>query len=728
MSIDNPVSDFMQRDLLQCAPQTPVGEAAERMREARCGSIVVMAGGVPVGIWTESDALMGDWRAAGDLDQPISACMKSPVRTVGPNVTLGEASRRFRQERVRHLLVVDDEGRHLGMISETDVVRHQGVAFFLHARRVSSVLHNPPLCVEADLPFDRLRLIMVERQHDAVVVRRGGELGIVTPRDVIGALAARRVEIHAGELASFPLQVIRHDATLFQARDQFAQNRIRHLGVVDEGGALVGLLSFRDILDSVEHEYVHDLLTQLERQTSSLKLSQRQIARQASLTEAILNALPINVFVKDEAGRLIVANEMVAETFGRPLSEIIGRSNGELLPSDMASVLNADDARVRAGKETLIREEQLDDGRILLAQKRLVEVDGLAYLIGVSMDVTDWKRADALMVSSHHILQLIAAGESLPVILDALCRQMETHLPGALCSILLLDEDGIHLRHGAAPHLPLEYSRSIDGAAIGDNAGSCGTAVHRREQVIVEDIASSPLWEGYRPLAETYGLRACWSTPFLSSARRVLGAFAIYYRQPRRPNPREQSAIAHATRLASIAVERWRQIDELRRLATTDPLTGLFNRSQFMTAAETELRRSERFDHALAVLMADLDHFKRINDRFGHAAGDEALRLFCDTLRRETRSVDLTGRLGGEEFAVVLPETGREDALQVAERVRAAVEAASFVFQGGASIRFTVSLGAAVRQPGDTLDSLLARADRALYAAKNGGRNRVESD
>lgn len=726
MSIDRPVGDFMQRELLECTPSTPAGEAAARMRDARCGSILIIENGVPLGIWTESDALGGVWQHAGDLEQPISLFMKSPVHTIPAQISLGEASRRFREERVRHLLVIDADGRHVGMISQTDIVRHQGVAFFLRARQVASVIHEAPLCVAADTSFTRLRELMIERHQDALIVMRGSELGIITPRDVIGALGARRVGVLAGDLASFPLQTIRRDATLFQARDLFAQNRIRHLGVVDDTDALVGLLSFRDILDNVEHEYVHDLLTQLEEQTQKLKITQHEFARQASLNEAILNALPINVFVKDEDGRLIVANEMMARTIGRPLNELLGRSNAELFSGELAHRLNADDARVRGGKETLIREEQLDDGRILLAEKCLVEVDGQALLIGASMDVTDWKRADALMVSSHHVLELIAAGDELPTVLDTLCRQIESHLPGALCSVLLLDADGTHLRHGAAPHLPQAYSRALDGVAIGEAVGACGTAAHRGEQVIVDDIAASPLWADYHTLADTHGLRACWSTPFFSSQRKVLGTFAIYYRQPRRPAPIELAVIAHAARLASIAVERWQQISELRRLATTDQLTGLRNRAYFMDSAEVELRRNERFGHSAGALMADLDHFKRVNDQYGHAAGDEALRFFSRVLCETTRKVDLIGRIGGEEFAVLLPETGREEALQVAERLRAAVEAGSFDF-AGTTIRFTVSVGVSIRQGSDdTLDRLLARADDALYAAKHGGRNRVE--
>ncbi|MGP1609449.1 MAG: diguanylate cyclase, partial [Burkholderiales bacterium] len=397
-----------------------------------------------------------------------------------------------------------------------------------------------------------------------------------------------------------------------------------------------------------------------------------------------------------------------------------------LFSSDIVAGIEQDDARVRSTRQTLIGEQQLPDGRTLLSHKRIIEIDGASLLIGAAMDVTEWKRADALMVSGHHVLELIAGGGELPVILDALCKRMETHLFGALCSVLLLDGDGRHLRGGAAPSLPLAYSRAIDGLAIGPLAGSCGAAAFLGEQVIVEDIANSPLWVDYLAFAEQHGLYACWSTPIFSATRQVLGTFAVYYRRPKRPGDNELLVISHATRLAAVAIERWQQVSELRRLATTDPLTGLGNRAHFIDRAEAELRRADRFNRDLAVLMVDIDFFKKINDKHGHAAGDEALRVFSRLLGKETRAVDLLGRIGGEEFAVLLPETGIGAALQIAERLRAAVEQAGFVFHHSEPIRFTISIGASLLQAGDNLDSILARADGALYRAKHAGRNRIE--
>src|SRR5262245_61909461 len=133
-----------------------------------------------------------------------------------------------------------------------------------------------------------------------------------------------------------------------------------------------------------------------------------------------------------------------------------------------------------------------------------------------------------------------------------------------LASVLLLDPDGVHLRLGAAPSLPDSYNRAVDGIAIGPSVGSCGTAAYRREPVYVSDIAGDPLWAPYAELALSHGLRACWSLPILSSNAEVLGTFAMYYRQPRHPNPRDLRAVDIVTRTVAIAIEQSRAEQALR--------------------------------------------------------------------------------------------------------------------------------------------------------------------
>ncbi len=164
--------------------------------------------------------------------------------------------------------------------------------------------------------------------------------------------------------------------------------------------------------------------------------------------------------------------------------------------------------------------------------------------------------------------------------------------------------------------------------------------------------------------------------------------------------------------------------EELRRLAATDGLTGALNRAGFFKTAQ---QMYEERQH-LAVLMIDVDHFKIINDQYGHAVGDSALRHLTDVLRRETREIDLLGRVGGEEFVVLLPSSSLAKAASIAERIRGRV-AASALEWGERSIEMTVSIGVATQQSNDqTIDDIMARADAALYRAKASGRNRVEHE
>ena len=166
--------------------------------------------------------------------------------------------------------------------------------------------------------------------------------------------------------------------------------------------------------------------------------------------------------------------------------------------------------------------------------------------------------------------------------------------------------------------------------------------------------------------------------------------------------------------------------EELRRQASTDPLTGLNNRRQFLALAEQQIRRSRRTGESLAAIIADLDRFKRINDRRGHGAGDEVLRKAAEVLRGVLRESDINCRWGGEEFAALLVGVDRKAAIEVAERLRQAWERAGVPFEGGI-IRFTGSVGVAtLRRKSLNLDRAFQRADRALYRAKQAGRNRIE--
>jgi diguanylate cyclase (GGDEF)-like protein len=166
--------------------------------------------------------------------------------------------------------------------------------------------------------------------------------------------------------------------------------------------------------------------------------------------------------------------------------------------------------------------------------------------------------------------------------------------------------------------------------------------------------------------------------------------------------------------------------EELRRLAATDVLTGLANRREFISRGTDEVLRAKRYNSHVCVLMMDIDHFKKVNDTWGHAVGDDVIRQVAAIARDVCRAVDVVGRIGGEEFAVLLPETDRQGALIVAERLRETVAGRTVSLSGGQTLGVSISIGLAemTREDGD-LSHLLGRADAALYEAKQQGRNRV---
>jgi len=163
--------------------------------------------------------------------------------------------------------------------------------------------------------------------------------------------------------------------------------------------------------------------------------------------------------------------------------------------------------------------------------------------------------SEQFLAEQAKIEQMIAANAPLQDILSQLLLMIEAESPEMISSILLISEDGNHVKHAVAPSLPANYVKVIDGSPIGPKHGSCGTAMFRGKPVIVTDIATDSLWEEYRGFASAIGVAACWSTPILSSKGKVLGSFAMYYREPRTPTGEESYLTNLATKLAGRAIE-----------------------------------------------------------------------------------------------------------------------------------------------------------------------------
>ncbi|GAB4238768.1 MAG: hypothetical protein OHK0028_16450 [Deltaproteobacteria bacterium] len=339
------------------------------------------------------------------------------------------------------------------------------------------------------------------------------------------------------------------------------------------------------------------------------------------LLNAIVEETSDAVFAKDRDGRYLLVNTACARIFGKTKEDAVGKTDADLFPPSMVpAILNRDREIIASGVTLTFEEEVPVDGGFapfLTTKGAIRDKDGsIVGIFGIARDISGIKAAlrriedrDSLLASEKQILEMIATGAPLDSILDTITRKIEERSEGMHCTILLLDPDGVHLRHGAAPSLPDTFIRSIDGGAIGPNAGSCGTAAFRREPVIVDDIATDPLWTDYRELALTHGLRACWSTPIFDEQGRVLGTFAMYYRQAGRPQAKHRRLIDIATHTAAVAISRGRAEAELR--AKTEELDRYFNSSlDLLCIADTDgffRRLNPEWERTLGYPTADLE-------------------------------------------------------------------------------------------------------------------------
>jgi PAS domain S-box-containing protein len=286
----------------------------------------------------------------------------------------------------------------------------------------------------------------------------------------------------------------------------------------------------------------------------------------------VINTVPVHAWSALPDGNVDFVNERWQHFTGLPQEDALGWNWEAILhPDDRAKFIGDLRAALSSGNplETEVRTRRADGEYRCLLIRNVPLRDELGNIIkwyGTGLDIEDRKRAESLLAGEKRILEMVAKGDSLSEILDALCRIVEEQASGVLASILLLDGD--RLRHGGAPSLSRAYMDAINGMVIGPCAASCGTAAYRGRQVIVEDIATDPLWADYRGLALPHSLRACWSTPVFSSQNKVIATFAMYYREPKSPSPHDQEIIEQITHLTGVVIERKLTQESLRRSET----------------------------------------------------------------------------------------------------------------------------------------------------------------
>ncbi len=322
----------------------------------------------------------------------------------------------------------------------------------------------------------------------------------------------------------------------------------------------------------------------------------------------------------------------------------------------------------------------------------------------------------------HEIINSINSTLNLEEVLLKVVNSIREYFNYSICDILLLDEQNENLYFAATDGYSAKSRRNI---RIKLGEGITGRVAVTGKPLVVPDVTK---FEGY--ICSTKEVRSEIAVP-LKARGEIIGVFNLESREFNAFNEHDLRLLSILSVPVAIAIQNARLHQRMENLAITDELTGLYNFRYLKEHLKEEIKRSQRYGHPLALIMADIDHFKEYNDTFGHPEGNKALKSVANILKSNVREVDIVGRYGGEEFIIILPEAKQKQAQEIAERIRLKVEEYKFINNKDkdypAETKLTLSLGVTscfreVISP----QGLIYKADQALYLAKRKGRNRVE--
>ena len=485
-------------------------------------------------------------------------------------------------------------------------------------------------------------------------------------------------------------------------------------------------------------DFMGDFSSAFNKMTESLSRARLELSASEERYRRLMDASPDAVIVSDLEGVVNFVSMSKPWTDRQIRAEdILGHNLMEWIrPHDRARITERM-ARLLAGEElgssdyTLIH----PDGNQFPSEifsSTLCDASGTTVgLISIIRDISDRVRrekelreqtalAEALRDSAAALNSALSLEQVLDVILNSLCSVV---LHDAADILLVDDSQVCHcVRFSSYERMTAEQDAEMERKeyVLADFANLRRMSV-TRQPLIINDVSQYD-WQTIPP---TGWICSCLGVPILTEGK-VAGFIGLYAEEVDFFAPEHAARLTVFADQAAVAIEKAHLFEELRRLAAVDALTGIANRRHFFVQAELEFARAARYGQKLTAMMLDIDHFKGINDTYGHAVGDQVLTTVAQICARSLRKIDLLGRYGGEEFVFLLPETDGEEACAAAERLRQGI-ADAVLMTGEVQIQLTVSIGIATLDPReDRLDALLNRADLALLRAKQAGRNRVE--
>ncbi|MCJ8355035.1 EAL domain-containing protein [Novacetimonas hansenii] len=428
------------------------------------------------------------------------------------------------------------------------------------------------------------------------------------------------------------------------------------------------------------------------------------------------------ILVLDGQSRIMHANPAFGILCGYSEDEVAGNDFSILFSGHGRDIRTLQQFRQQVGEgnsfEIDIQARRRDGTNIWLRAAATPVHDDHGALEQTIIILSDVSRDRDLRYLQQDVVEALASGLSLREVMDFICRRIERIVPDVQ-ALVMMTEDGQVMHPIGRASLPKAVVAQYDGARIGPAAGSCGTAIHRHEEVIVPDIATSPLWAGLADVPLDHGLRACWARPIILRDGQVAGAFTLFSPTPGHPSTWCRRVVGACVHLCMLAIVQEHARQSIDRLAHYDGLTGLPNRA-WLRHYCTQARQ-----HSLArvIMVLNLDRFQKINEAMGHAAGDTLLMEVARRLRHALLPDDILTRTDGDEF-VIVTETAPQQAAVQAERLLRILDAPLMIEQ--VELRPSASIGISISDgtdPSDEMKTVMKHAYSALSQAKEAGRN-----
>ncbi len=668
---------------------TPISEVLEEMASLSISCVVAVdAEHRPQGIFTERDAvhLLAERRDLGSLT--MADAMSSPPFTSSWDVDFREAYRMLQERGFRHLIVVDRQGCMLGIVTEGDFLHHLDVGDLSEFKSAEKIMSRSIAAVDVgDTLADAIRLMSKNCYSCVVVTREQVPYGILTERDVVrlAPSVADIADTPVGGMVRTPLITIPPNTALPDAISLMKRHKIRHL-VVTENDQLLGLLTRHDLVKTLQGSYVNFLHETIQVQRKELfKLGQQRSL--FHLHEAALAATDNAIAITDNQAVIQWANPAYSRLTGYALEEMVGSRIRELVETGEQSR-----AFFGALWQTIL------DGKVWRGELVNKHKNGTRY----HEDVT----ITPIRTKSDEITHFIAIKQDITE-----RKQTEEHLREA-AAVMRNTHEGVLITDTTPRIIAVNDAyTTITGYSadeiIGKNPSilSAGRRDKAFYQAMWKEIVERGYWQGEvwnrRKNGESYPQLLTISTVFDDKQIpvRYIGVFSDITQM------KEDQA-------------------QFEFMAHHDPLTQLPNRALIETLLQQKLEQAHRHNHLIGVLFIDLDHFKPVNDSFGHLVGDELLCAVAKRLGKRLREGDSLGRLGGDEFILLLSMlNGPQDAAVVARDFIATLNE-PFQLSGGREVFIGGSIGISLfPQDGETVAGLTMNADAAMYLAKENGRN-----